>query len=69
MSKLNGLGRTHQEHTFVLKLKSKLRLLFHYVRGVVDDLFGVVHIAVTDFDGVAVKYLAEAVILREMFVD
>ena len=36
---------------------------------VVDDLFGVVHTAVTDFDGVAVEYLAEAVILREMFVD
>ena len=28
---------------------------------VVDDLFGVVHAAVTDFDGVAVKYFAEAV--------
>ena len=24
---------------------------------VVDDLFGVVHAAVTDFDGVAVKYI------------
>ena len=36
---------------------------------VVDDLFGVIHTAVTDFDGVAIKYLAEAVILREMFVD
>ena len=36
---------------------------------VVDDLFGVVHTAVTDFDGVAVKYFAEAVIFREMFVD
>ena len=33
---------------------------------VVDDLFGVIHTAVTDFDGVAVKYLAEAMILREM---
>ena len=31
---------------------------------VVDDLFGVIHTAVTDFDGVAVKYLTEAVILR-----
>ena len=30
---------------------------------VVDDLFGVVHAAVTDFDGVAVKYFAEAVVL------
>ena len=28
---------------------------------VVDDLFGVVHTAVTDFDSVAVKYLAEFV--------
>ena len=36
---------------------------------VVDDLFGVIHTAVTDFDGVAIKYLAEAVILREMFVN
>ena len=36
---------------------------------VVDDLFGVVHTTVADFDGVAVKYLAEAVILGEMFVD
>ena len=36
---------------------------------VVDDLFGVTHTAVTDFDGVAVKYLAEAVILREVFVN
>ena len=33
---------------------------------VVDDLFGVIHTAVTDLDGVAVKYLAEAMILREM---
>ena len=29
-SKLNGLGKTHQERTFVVKLKSKLRSLFHY---------------------------------------
>ena len=36
---------------------------------VVDDLFGVIHTAVTDFDGVAVKYFAEAVILREVFVN
>ena len=36
---------------------------------VVDDLFGVIYTAVTDFDGVGIKYLAEAVILREMFVD
>ena len=38
---------------------------------VVDDLFGVIHSAVTDFDSVAVKnkYLAEVVILREVFVD
>ena len=36
---------------------------------VVDDLFGVIHTAVTDFDGVAVKYFAQAVIVREMFVD
>ena len=36
---------------------------------VVDDLFGVVHTAVTDFDGVAVKYLAEAVIFREMYIN
>ena len=28
---------------------------------VVDDLFGVVHAAVTDFDGVAVKYFAETI--------
>ena len=34
---------------------------------VVDDLFGVIHTA--DFDGVTVKYLAEAVILREVFVN
>ena len=34
-----------------------------------DDLFGVIHTAVTDLDGVTVKYLAEAVILREVFVN
>lgn len=36
---------------------------------VVDDLFGVIHTAVTDLDSVAVKYLAKAVILREAFVN
>ena len=36
---------------------------------VVDDLLGVIHTAVTDFDSVAVKYLAEAVILREVLVN
>ena len=36
---------------------------------VVDDLFGVIHTAVTDFDSVAVKYLTETVILREVFVN
>ena len=36
---------------------------------VVDYLFGVIHTAVTDFDGVAVKYLAKAAILREVFVN
>ena len=35
---------------------------------VVDDLFGI-HTAVTDLDGVTVKYLAEAVIPREVFVN
>ena len=36
---------------------------------VVDDLFSVIHTAVTDFDGVAVKYLAEVMILKEIFVN
>ena len=36
---------------------------------VVDDLFGVIHTAVTDFDGVVVKYLAETVILRKVLVN
>ena len=36
---------------------------------VIDDLFGVIRTAVTDFDSVAVKYLAEAVIFREVFVN
>ena len=36
---------------------------------IVDDLIGVIHTAVTDFDSVAVKYLAQAVILREVFVN
>ena len=36
---------------------------------IVDDVFGVIHTAVTDFDSVAVKYLAEAVFLREVFVN
>ena len=36
---------------------------------VVDDLFGVIHTAVTDLDSVTVKYFAEAVILREVFVN
>ena len=30
MSKLNGLRKTHQERTFVVKLKLKLRSLFHH---------------------------------------
>ena len=30
MSRLNGLEKTHPERTFVVKLKSKLRSLFHY---------------------------------------
>ena len=30
MSKLNGLGKTHQERIFVAGLKFKLRSLFHY---------------------------------------
>ena len=37
MSKLNGLGKTHQEDTFVVKLKSKLRLLFHYEQTVWEN--------------------------------
>ena len=36
---------------------------------IVDDLFGVIYTGVTDFDSVAVKYLAEAVIVREVFVN
>ena len=30
MSKLNGLGKTHIEHIFVVKLKLKLHSLSHY---------------------------------------
>ena len=30
MSKLNGIGKTHQECIFVVELKLKLRSLFHY---------------------------------------
>ena len=30
MSKLNGLGKTHRERIFVVELKLKLRLSFHY---------------------------------------
>ena len=30
MSKLNGIGKTHRERTFVVELKLKLRSLFHY---------------------------------------
>ena len=30
MSKLNGLGKTHRERKFVVELKLKLHLLFHY---------------------------------------
>ena len=36
---------------------------------VVDDLFGVIHTAVTDFDGVAVKYLEEAEILTDVLAE
>ena len=36
---------------------------------VVDDLFGVINTAVTDVDGVVVKYFAEAVTLREVFLN
>ena len=30
MSKLNGIGKTHQERIFVVELKLKLRSLFFY---------------------------------------
>ena len=30
MSKLNGLGKTHQERIYFVELKLKLRSLFHY---------------------------------------
>ena len=30
ISKLNGLGKTRQERIFVVELKLKLRLSFHY---------------------------------------
>ena len=30
MSKLNGIGKTHRERIFVVELKLKLGLLFHY---------------------------------------
>ena len=30
MSKLKGIGKTHRERIFVVKLKLKLRSLFHY---------------------------------------
>ena len=30
MSKLNGIGKTYRERIFVVELKLKLRLLFHY---------------------------------------
>ena len=36
---------------------------------VADDLFGFIHTAVADLDGVTVKYLAAVVILREVFVN
>ena len=36
---------------------------------IVDDLFGVVHTAVADLDGITVKYLAKAVISGEVFVN
>ena len=36
---------------------------------IVEDLFGVIHTGVTDFDSVAAKYLAEAVIVTEVFVN
>ena len=29
-SKLNGIGKTHRERIFVVELKLKLHLLFHY---------------------------------------
>ena len=35
---------------------------------VVDDLFGIVHAAVTDLDGVAVKDFPMFVVFREVFV-
>ena len=31
-SKLNGIGKTHRERIFVVELKLKLRLLFHYAQ-------------------------------------
>ena len=35
---------------------------------VVDDLFGIVHAAVTDLDGVAVEDFPKFVVFREVFV-
>ena len=35
---------------------------------VVDDLFGIVHAAVTDLDGVVVEDFPKFVVFREVFV-
>ena len=35
---------------------------------IVDDVFGVVHVAVTDLDCISVKYFSEIVVFREVLV-
>jgi len=36
---------------------------------IVNGLFGVVHAAVTDLDGVAVEYFAKCMVSRKVFVN
>ena len=56
MSKLNGLRKTHQERTFVVKLKLKLRSLFHYEQ-IVWENSDIKWMKVPSFSLTVTKYL------------
>ena len=56
MSKLNGLGKTHQERIFVAGLKFKLRSLFHYEQ-IVWENSDIKWMKVPSFSLTVTKYL------------
>ena len=56
MSKLNGLGKTHREHIFVVELKLKLRSSFHYEQNVWENS-DIKRMKVPSFSLTVTKYL------------